>query len=100
MLLSTLTSLFSDHLQSQISSKVIKNMQQTFSRFWGYTIQFLQGLEHKLIGMTIDAHTNCYISTKMGYTVSHEEAIEKVGPKEIQVRVTYVLQVLKVLNIK
>ena len=75
-------------------------MQQTFSRFWGYTIQFLQGLEHKLIGMTIDAHTKCYISTKMGYTVSHEEAIEKVGPKEIQVRVTYVLQVLKVLNIK
>ena len=100
MLISTLTSLFSDHLQSQISSKVIKSMRQTFSRFWGYTIQFLQGLEHKLIGITIEAHTKCYISTKMGYTVSHEEAIEKVGPKEIQVRVTYVLQVLKVLNIK
>ena len=98
--MSILRSLFSDHLQSQISSKVIKYMQQTFSRFWGYTIQFLQGLEHKLTGVTIDAHMKCYIRTNMGYTINHGVAIEKVGPKEIQIRVTYVLQVLKVLKIK
>lgn len=100
MLMSTLRSLFSDHLQSQISPKVIKYMQQIFSRFWGYTIQIFQGLEHKLTGVMIDAHMKCYIRTKMGYTINHGVAIEKVGPKEIQIRVTYVLQVLKVLKIK
>lgn len=72
--LSTLKTLFIQHLLSQISSKAMMYMEQAFSRHWGHTIYVQQVLQYKLMAMVIGLHMDvvlvCCSSTDIEYIIN------------------------------